>query len=255
MMKVQVLGGHGGQMRGFATTSFLIDNNFLIDAGAVASALTIEEQLKIDNILITHSHLDHIKDLAFLCDNCFGQKKDPFEVFTHATVKKNIKTHLLNDLIWPDFTILPSKENPTMRINAIETEVEFLCGQYKVQAIKVRHPQDAVGYIVEKDNVSILFSGDTGPTDRIWEVAHKVKNLKAIFTEVSFPNKLQAVADISDHHSPQTILAEVKKMPKDIPIILTHLKPNFRHEIMQELYQSKEKRITVLDSDGEVFTF
>lgn len=254
-MKVQVLGGHGGLMKGFATTSFLINNHLLIDAGAVASALTIEEQSKIDHILITHSHLDHIKDLAFLCDNCFGIKSAPFEVYTTKKVKEIIKNHLLNELVWPDFTVLPNKENPTMRISEINPEEVFKFAGYSIKAIKVKHPNDAVGYIVEKNDVSILFSGDTGPTERIWEVAKEVKNLKAIFTEVSFPNKLQKVADVSDHHSPQTILNEIKKMPKDVPVILTHLKPNFRHEIMQELYQAKEKRLTVLDSDGEVFNF
>jgi len=71
-MKIKILGGHGGLARGFSTTSFLIDDELLIDAGSVASTLSVEEQSKINHILISHSHLDHIKDLAFICDNCFG---------------------------------------------------------------------------------------------------------------------------------------------------------------------------------------
>src|SRR5690349_712014 len=104
MMKIQVLGGHGGLAKGFETTSFLIDDILLVDAGAVASTLSIGQQTKIENILISHCHLDHIKDLAFICDNCFGLKGKPFLVHTHATVKKIIKDHLLNDIVWPDFT-------------------------------------------------------------------------------------------------------------------------------------------------------
>ena len=94
-MRIQVLGGHGGLARGFSTTSFLINDELLIDAGAVASTLSVTEQSRIDHILISHSHLDHIKDLAFICDNCFGLRKTPFQVYTHATVKKILKEHLI----------------------------------------------------------------------------------------------------------------------------------------------------------------
>ena len=100
-MKIQVLGGHGGLAKGFQTTSILIDDILLIDAGAVAATLSIEEQTKIDNILISHCHLDHIKDLAFICDNCFGLKNKPFNVHTHPTVNKIIKckSHSRNNVL------------------------------------------------------------------------------------------------------------------------------------------------------------
>ncbi|MGE3608165.1 MAG: MBL fold metallo-hydrolase [Bacteriovoracaceae bacterium] len=254
-MKIQVLGGHGGLAKGFATTSFLIDETLLLDAGAVAMTLTVEEQSKIDHILISHSHLDHIKDLAFLCDNCFGMRSKPFDVYTHATVKSLIKSHLFNDMIWPDFTALPTPKNPTMEFHAVEPEKEFHLGDYAIRGIKVKHQNDAMGFIIEKDNASVLFTVDTGPTERIWEIAHTVKNLRAIFTEVSFPNELQKVADLSDHHTPQSLNAEIGKMPGHVPIILTHLKPNFRDKIITELDAIGNKRIHVLEKDGEVFNY
>jgi cAMP phosphodiesterase len=254
-MRIQVLGGHGGLARGFSATSFLIDHKLLIDAGAVASTLSVEDQAKIDNILISHAHLDHTKDLAFLCDNCFGQKSMPFQVFTHDTVKKIIKTHLLNDIVWPDFTILPSPKNPTMEIHAVNPEELLNIGKYKITPVKVQHPLDAMGFIIDDGEGSVLFTVDTGPTERIWEVAKKITNLKAIFTEVSFPNRMQQVATISDHHTPQSLKAELDKMPAHIPIVLTHLKPHFKFEIMQEIRLLKEHRIRVLEEDGEVFNY
>ena len=254
-MKIQVLGGHGGLARGFNTTSFLVDQKLLIDAGAVASALSIEDQIKIDNILITHSHLDHIKDLAFICDNCFGLRDAPFAVYTHPTVKKVIKDHLLNNIVWPDFTTLPSIDNPTMDIWGVTPEESFKAGKYQVMPVRVQHPLDAMGYILSDDKGSVLFSGDTGNTNRIWEIARKIKNLKAIFTEVSFPNSMQRIATLSDHHTPESLKEEIPKMPPNIPIILTHLKPNFRKEIMEEISKLRENRIRVLDHDGETFEF
>jgi ribonuclease BN (tRNA processing enzyme) len=254
-MKIQVLGGHGGLAKGFETTSFLIDGKLLIDAGAVASVLSVAEQTKIEHILISHCHLDHTKDLAFICDNCFGLREKPFEVYTHQTVKDIIKTHLLNDILWPDFSVLPSAEKPTIRFHAIEDEKEFQLGEYLITPVKVNHAHDAMGFIITKGESSVMLTLDTGPTERIWEFAKKAKNLRAIFTEVSFPNALKKVAEISQHHTPLSIHSEMSKMPKDIPIILTHLKPNYREDIMQELKVLGEKRIRVLEKDGEIFNF
>jgi ribonuclease BN (tRNA processing enzyme) len=254
-MKIQILGGHGGLAKGYFTTSFLIDDKLLIDAGAVAGALSVSEQTRIDHILISHCHLDHIKDLAFLCDNCFGLKEKPFEVYTHATVKGMIKSHILNDMIWPDFTVLPTLDKPTIRINAIVEEKKFILEDYAIIPVKVKHQHDAMGFIIEKGDSSVLFTLDTGPTERIWEIAKSYKNLKAIFTEVSFPNSLSKVAEISDHHTPQSMKEELLKMPEKIPVILTHLKPNYRAEIMRELNDLSEVRIRVLERDGEIFSF
>lgn len=255
MMKIQVLGGHGGSAKGFATTSFLVDEKLLLDAGAVASALNIEDQKKIESILISHCHLDHIKDLAFICDNCFGLKSEPFKVYTHPTVKKIVKEHLLNDIVWPDFTKIPNAQNPTMEIFERIPEEAFEASGYKIIPVSVNHPHDAMGFIIEQGSSAVLFTLDTGPTSRIWEVGKKIKNLKAIFTEVSFPNSLQKIADLSQHHTPQSLKTEISKMPQGVPIILTHLKPNYRDEILKELAQLDERRITVLEKDGESFNF
>ena len=254
-MRIQVLGGHGGLARGFSTTSFLINDELLIDAGAVASTLSVPEQSRIDHILISHSHLDHIKDLAFLCDNCFGLKKTPFQVYTHATVKRILKEHLFNETIWPDFTILPNEKNPTMQIHAIEPEVPLKIKTYTITPVKVQHPNDAMGFIIEQGDTAVLFTVDTAATERIWQVAHEMKNLKAIFTDVSFPNALTNVAIASDHHTPASIKLELSKMPPHIPVILTHLKPNYREEILKQLSELNEKRLRVLEKDGEVFNF
>lgn len=255
MMKIKILGGHGGLAKGYFTTSFLIDDKLLVDAGAVAGALSVEEQTNIDHILISHCHLDHIKDLAFLCDNCFGLKDKPFQVYTHSTVKSMLKAHLLNDIIWPDFTVLPNQDKPTITINAIPEEQKLVLGEYGITPVKVKHQHDAMGFIIEKGESAVLLTLDTGPTERIWEVAKRFKNLKAIITEVSFPNSLSKVAEISDHHTPQSMKSEIAKMPTGIPVILTHLKPNYRNQIMQELKEIKEDRIRVLEKDGEVFNF
>ncbi len=254
-MQVKIIGAQGGVMKGSHATSLLIDESLLIDAGSVASGLDIKDQLAIDHILVSHAHLDHIKDLAFICDNCFGMRENPFEVYCHPQVKKSIKDHLFNDIIWPDFSILPNSNKPTISFNEINEGVILELGDYRVHPVHVKHPGHAMGFIVEKGDCAVLFTQDTGPTDKIWEKAKEFKNLKAIFTEVSFPNELQNVANLSDHHTPQTMAKEILKMPKDIPIYLSHLKPTNKEELISEINAIGEKRLHILYMDDVRFDF
>ncbi len=76
-MEIRVLGCHGSQLPGYGLTGFLIDATTLLDAGAVTSVLTLEEQIRVDHILITHAHLDHIRELSSLADNICYVKEGP----------------------------------------------------------------------------------------------------------------------------------------------------------------------------------
>lgn len=254
-MHVRIIGGHGGVSPGFKATSYLVDGKLLIDAGSVASGIQIEEQANIDNILISHAHLDHISDLAFLADNCFGMKPRPFEIYANAPIKEAIKKHLLNDILWPDFTQLPDKTNPTLRFHDIRPEVWLQLGDYRILPIPVNHQAGALGFIIERKNTSIVFTQDTGPTEIIWEYAKQIKNLKAIFTEVSFPNALSKVATDSQHHTPSTMKTEIEKMPKNVPIFLGHLKPNFQHQLFKEIEELNDERVTILGSSDTSYVF
>jgi len=254
-VQVKIIGGHGGVTKNYNATSYLIDDSLLIDAGSVASGLDIVDQLAIDYILISHAHLDHTKDLAFICDNCFGLKDQAFEVYTHKTVHKAIKDHLFNETIWPDFSKLPSINKPTMRFNNIESEKVLKLGKYKVTPVHVNHPGDAMGFIIDDGATSVVFTQDTKSTERIWEVAKGLNNLKAIFTEVSFPNKLQKIADISDHHTPISIQKELQKMPKEVPVYLGHIKPNYQEELIQEITDLGESRLHIMYADDVRYNF
>lgn len=254
-MLVRIIGGHGGVSPGFKATSYLIDGKLLIDAGSVASGIQIQEQSNIDHILISHAHLDHISDLAFLADNCFGMKGRPFNIYANAPVREAIKTHLLNDIIWPDFTMLPSQENPTLRFFDVTPGVVLNLGDYRILPVPVNHSTGALGFIIERKNATVVFTQDTGPTEEIWEYAKQVKNLKAIFSEVSFPNEMSKVAHDSQHHTPSSMKEEIKKMPKDVPIFLGHLKPNFQSQLFKEIEEIGDERITILGSSDTSYVF
>ena len=254
-MIVRIIGCGGGVAPGARATSYLMNDELLIDAGSVAEGVSLERQVCLGPILISHAHLDHIKDLAFLCDNCLSTRKKPFEVYCNRYVRQAILKHLFNDVIWPDFSKIPSPENPIIRFHIIASEQSFSWGTYEITPVEVNHPGGALGFVIREGGGTLVFTQDTGPTERIWQVAAQEKNLKAIFTEASFPNNLASLASQSCHHSPKSLAQEIGKMPKDVPIYLGHLKPAFYEELQKEIqegpYQMAPRRIHVLDPKGE----
>ena len=249
-MLIKIIGGHGSVLLGYKSTSFLIDDKLLIDAGSVASGTDINQQLVIKDILISHCHLDHICDLAFIADNCFNLKKFPFTVYTSSFAKDAIESHFFNDTIWPDFTKLPNEKNPIIKLNAVKSFETIELGDYKVTFIPVNHPGGGHGFIIQKGDMSVLFTQDTGETEEIWKESKKLTNLKAIFTEISFPNSMEDLAKISFHHTSNTLAQETLKMPADIPIYLTHIKPNYQDQIIDEVKALGMSRLHLLTQDN-----
>jgi ribonuclease BN (tRNA processing enzyme) len=251
---VKVIGGHGGVSPGFQATSYLINDELLIDAGSIASGVTIKEQVAVENILISHAHLDHISELAYLCDNCFGLRPSPFMVHSNKVVKDAILTHILNDTIWPDFSKLPSESKPTIKFNEFIPGKSFVLGDYEIMPVRVNHYTEACGFIITWNNKSLIFTQDTGPTEEIWKAGNRT-DLVGIFSEVSFPNSLEQVAIDSLHHTPKSIGVEIKKMPPNVPIYLGHLKPNYQDKLVNEIAGLGENRINLLTKDGVVLKF
>jgi cAMP phosphodiesterase len=247
-MRFKVLGCFGGQAPGFHLSSFLIEDRYLIDAGAAASCLSLDEQAKIDHILLTHAHLDHILGIFFMADNVLGQRKVPLTIYSIPHVINSLKDHMLNNVIWPDFTRIPSPDAPTLAFKVISEGSSYSIGDLLFTPIAVSHSVPAVGYLVKDSKGTILYTGDTGPTDKIWKVVASVNDLKAIIVEVSFPNRLQKVADLSGHLTPQGLQTEIAKAGNPSPpIYITHIKPQFLEEITRELHPSPGGKMQILE--------
>jgi len=221
-------------------TSFLVDGRVAIDAGAITRALSISEQRQVRHVLITHTHMDHTNTLPFLIENSFGSSDEPVSIFCTKRVLAGVRRHLFNNDTWPDFTRIPNHLYPSVRFEEIEVESPFEIsnlagGPLEVTAIEVNHIVPTTGLLLRQASSSIIFTSDTGPTARIWEVANATEDLAAIITEVSFPNRLQDVADVSLHLTPNTLRTELAKLTREIPVYLYHFKPPYIDELRQEV--------------------
>ena len=248
-MDLRVIGCHGGETPRHRTSAFILDDRLAIDAGSLTSGMELKAQVALEACLVSHAHLDHIRDLATIADNRAQNGCEPLTIAGTKATLALLKKHFFNGLLWPDFTKIPSVAHPTIRYLVLTPEVPVQISGYKVRAITVNHTIDCSAFIIESPQGAIAYSGDTGPTDRLWKVLNTVENLKALLMEVSFPNREQKVAKLSGHHTPQTLGPELKKFKnaKDLPTLLYHIKPVFQAEVERECAKLKGLNLTVLN--------
>lgn len=252
-MKIRVLGCHGSQLPNHNTTSFLLGQNILVDAGTVTTVLSLKEQLKIDYIFITHAHLDHVRDIMFLADNiCYERGKKPLIIVSTKGIIETIHRHLFNDVIWPDFSKIPSAKAPLVKFQAIVPGKKQTIGDLQISAIALNHVVETVGYVMEFKGKAVIFLGDTGPTEEAWHVAQKTKGLRAIFIETSLPYFMKKVANMSGHLTPSSLQAELKKLKGKKPdIYLYHMKTSYHEVIRKEVAAIKDRKIHIIE-DGQI---
>ncbi len=232
-------------------TTFLLNETSSLDAGALTSTLTLEEQRRVDRVVITHSHFDHVATLPFLLENVFGRRR-AIEIVAPRTVLSPLRKHLFNGSLWPDFSKLPSRRNATVRFCPVAPGTVYRAGDLSFQPIPVHHVVPTYGYLVRGASGSILFSGDTGPTRRLWQVADRAEDLKAIFLEVSFSNSQSKIAAASRHLTPRQIPAELAKTRRTVPVFLYHMKPPSLPEIEREIRKLNMKRLHFLRQDEKL---
>jgi len=243
-MIFRVLGCSGSELDRCHPCSFIIDSTILVDVGCSASRLTLKEQANITDIFLSHAHLDHTKDIPFLAENVFSSKTAPIILRSTDDTLAKIKNHMLNNELWPDFTILPDEKKSILKYQTFETGKVFSVGSVEVMAIPVHHPGGCVAMFFRSKEGTILYTGDTGPTEEVWKEVNQREDMKAILLETSFPNELEKLAQVSGHHTPNSFSKEIKKIHStSIPIFAYHLKAPYQSKIADELKALQDDRV------------
>lgn len=225
-MKLRVLGCSGGiGGRHLRTTAMLLDQDILIDAGTGVGDLLVDELAQIDHVFLTHSHLDHIALLPLMIDTVADRRTKPMIVYAPEAVLDILRCHIFNGLVWPDFSRLPSMEQPLVRYQPIVLGQTISLDGRRITALPVDHTVPAVGYHLDSGAASLVFSGDTGICDVFWQAVNRIDNLKHLIIECAFSNREQALARLSKHLCPTMLGNELRKLERDCDIHITHLKP------------------------------
>jgi 3',5'-cyclic-nucleotide phosphodiesterase len=248
-MEVRVLGCHGGESPKHRTSSFLVEGRLAIDAGAITSMLALEEQRRIEVCLVSHAHMDHVRDLASLADNRCQQGGPTLTIASTRETIAALRAHFFNDRLWPDFSRIPAGEaGPTVSFLELTPERPVELAGTTVRAVLVDHTVETCGFVVGTGGGSVAYSGDTGPTERFWQVLADTPDLRGLLMEVSFPDHLHRLAKVSGHHTPETLGVELGKLGharKDLPILLYHIKPVFERQVEKELLRIRGRELRI----------
>ena len=238
-MRIRTLGCSGGIGAGSRTSAMLIDNDVLIDAGTGIGDLGLEELHAIRHVFLTHAHLDHIAGLPMLVDANFDEDFEvPVTVYARNETLDAVAAHLFNDVIWPDFTKIPSEENPILRLRVCNPGDTVTIGHRRFNAIDVMHSVPSLGYTVQNSGGTFAVSGDTRTNATLWPALNACKDLKALVIEVSFPNELETLATTAGHYTPRTMCADLERLHHEPEIWITGMKPGEEERILQQVVEA-----------------
>jgi cAMP phosphodiesterase len=255
-MKVKVLGCSGSEAIGHNTPGFLVNDTVMLDGGTITAALTLTAQTKITDVFISHPHLDHLKGILFLADNVIGRTKQPVNIRALPAVINAIKKHLMNNVIWPDFTRIPTPKAPVLTYKPFREGKDLAVAGLRIKPIPMNHPVPAVGFLVHDGKSSILYTADTGPNEGIWKEAARARNLKAIIVDTSFPDTFEKLAQVSGHFTPIQLHRDLEKakVRNHVPIYVYHVKPAYEARVVRDLKALGRKNIKIL-REGKTYNF
>jgi ribonuclease BN (tRNA processing enzyme) len=255
-MRLRVLGcsgSIGGQQN--RTTSFLVDHDILIDAGTGVGDLSLAELTLIDHIFVTHSHLDHVNSIAFFLDSVGALRAKPVTVYATGPTIEILKKNLFNWDIWPDFTVIPTPEQPFLRYQEVAVGKVIALDGRKITVLPAVHTVPAVGYQLDSGKASLVFTGDTGPNDALWDVVNRIGNLRYLIIETAFSDKDRELAKLALHLCPSMLAEELAKLKRPAEIYITHLKPSEIELTMQEIEELPGDRRPRPLQNNHVFEF
>lgn len=229
-MKIQVLGCSGAIARHARTTSFLVDGHVLVDAGTGVGDLTLDEMARIDHVLLTHSHLDHVAALPLMLDSVAGLRRDAIQVHALPETIAALRAHIFNHDIWPDFSVIPSPESPFVRFHPIAVGDVLDVGDHVVEVLPARHSVPAVGYAIDTPQGHWVFTGDTERNPAFWERINQMQ-VAMLVIETAFSQREAGLAHLSLHLCPSVLAEELAQLhasgPRQRPVTvaISHTKP------------------------------
>lgn len=237
MAEITVLGAFGTKGENSETTCIVLNETNIMDAGNLIKGFK-SKCAEIDTIWLTHSHLDHIIDIAFLLDCYFEERKKPLRIAALPQTIQVLQRHIFNELIWPDFSKIPlnNSDYKALEYFPISIGEVYEIGENEfIEPFKTNHTVPSCGYVLTKEGKSIAITADTHKSDSIWEMLNRRDDIQTLLIECSFPSSMLQLAQDSKHLTPELLESEIKKLNKDMKIYVNHLKESGELIIKKEL--------------------
>ena len=231
---MKILGAFGSKTQNSQLSSYLLDESTVIDAGNMIQSLG-DDFLKLENIIITHAHFDHIADLPIALDTFYSKLRRSINIFASKEVIEILKENIFNNKVWPDFSLIPliDNSNKTILFHEVEDFKEYKIGNFTIMPYPNHHTTGSYGFVI---NNKMVFTSDTFVCYHTWNLLNNNKNLKQLMIEISFPSEYNHLAVLSKHLTPTLLKDELKSLQRDdVTIYINHIKYEYLDQIIDEL--------------------
>ena len=203
---------------GGATCGYLVEHEGAIiwlDAGTGTFA-NLQEHIEVgdlDAIMITHGHPDHFVDVvpAFYARHYGGMGEPGLPFYSPEGF-----TNLLSLLVSEDGRDVMGQ---AYAFTTLHDGDRIQIGPFAVRAFEMAHVGvSALGYRIEAGGVVLAYTGDTGPSDTVVELA---RNADVLLAEASY----QDASNLLPFHLSARQAAEHAKAAGAGRLLLTHILP------------------------------
>ncbi len=254
-MEIRVLGCSGAIAAGSRTTAFLVDHDVLVDAGTGVGDLSLDALARIDHILVSHSHLDHVLAIGLLADSVLRQRaaagRPPIQVHALPETLDALRRHIFNGVIWPDFTRLPSAEHPVLQLKPFQVGQQLDLGGRVFEVLSAAHTVPAVGFGLQGTDGWWIYTGDTGPNPALWERLAQLR-VAHLVIETAFGDDERQLARISQHLCPSALGRELAFLAGSVQVHITHIKPGEVDAVMAEVARLDTPHVIAPLAAGQV---
>ena len=209
----------------------LEEKPLLIDCGSgVLSRLSEAEILhtKVDTVLLSHLHLDHVADLLCLLKANWLCGKTDMRIYGPERTEEwfsrvlGAYDYILDKVDVEVIELFPGNDF---------TPEGFDC---EIGCTYAMHSVPNLAYRVAAEDGEFVYSGDTEPCRNVMDLAAEVDLL---IHECSFPPG----TEVTNHTTPSTLAEILEEFESDIgSICLTHFYPNMRGHEKEAIYRLRE---------------
>jgi len=258
MHSIIILGAYGAKSAKGGSSAFFLNEQNVLDAGNLLRPLR-EKSAMVEHIWITHSHLDHISDIAYILDNYYAQRKKTLVLCALPETLEILKEHFFNNKIWPDFSHIPLQDGSAMSLGykaLLPYELHSIGEDETIYAFNTDHTVPSCGYVIRKGKHSVLVSADTFSLDGVIEAVEKDKTINTLVLECSFPSAMSELAKSSKHLTAKLLFERLGTLEgRGIKLYVNHLKPSYENEIKTEIQQYQKTWDTTILGDGDTIIF
>ena len=244
----------------------------VIDGGTGVRKLGLKlmGSLPVDcNILITHTHWDHIQGLPFFIPLFVPGNTLTFHGAFDPVYNKSLKDILAGQMEYCYFPVRESELNANIDYKRINDGDSFQIGSATITAILMNHPVLNYGYKIEADGKSFFFTGDHEPPLNIYDESDEeydeyqsfidmkneklyelIENVDLMVSDSSYTIE-EYKTKIGWGHGTFSSTLEMGRRVKAKRLVFTHHEPTRTDDDLDKIYEGLLARRQ--DGDPELF--